>query len=89
MATIINANTKRGQAMISNAKRSEGEYLYEIYDSYSSAKYKAWLDCWNMYHNENGENFHITSHNSFGFSVAWDTKDGLRIETPNNSYLVR
>lgn len=37
---------------------------------------------------EEHDAFSIISHNSFGFNVSWLCKDGMRIETPQNSYLV-
>ena len=66
----------------------EGYYLSEVYSSYSQAKQNAWEYCLNLCNKENGHNFHIISHNTFGFSVAWYVSEGVRIETPKNSYLV-
>ena len=84
----IKATTKKGQNMLQSAKNFQGYTLNEIYDSYSSAKYNAFVYCLNKAANENGKNFHIYSHNSFGFSVAWNVENGVRIETPQNSYLI-
>ena len=91
----INANTKRGQTMLNNAGRYEGFSLREVYGSFSTAKENAWRYCLNLFQKENGYNFRIYSHNTFGFSVAWEITDaetgeivGTRIETPSNSYLV-
>ena len=74
--------------MIENAKRFDGYTLNEVYGKYSNAKYNAFYDCVLKAQAEEGRNFHIFSHNSFGFSVAWEIKEGVRIETPKNSYLV-
>lgn len=84
----IKSTTKKGQAMIQNAKKFEGYTLNEVYGSYSNAKYNAFVYCLNKAQAENGRNFHICSHNTFGFSVAWETDKGVRIETPKSSYLV-
>ena len=51
------------------------------------------MDCMSMYLDGVASNgFHICSHNSFQFSVAWwERREGetvLRVETANNSYCV-
>ena len=87
--TTIRTTTKRGQTMYDNATENyEGYYLNDVYGNYSYAKYKAWEYCLNLCQKEGGNNFHITSHNTFGFTVSWWTVDGLRIETARNSYLI-
>lgn len=84
----IKATTKKGQNMLKNAKNFEGYTLNEVYGKYSSAKYNAFVYCLHKASAENGKNFHICSHNTFGFSVAWEVENGVRIETPQNSYLI-
>ena len=84
----INANTKKGQAMLNSAMNFEGYTLPEVYGKCSPAKEYAWRTCLYQCQAENGKNFHICSHNTFSFSVAWETEKGVRIETANNSYLV-
>ena len=88
MLTIIKSTTKKGAAMLNSAKTFEGYTLNEVYSSYSNAKLCAYHHCLNKAANENGHNFHICAHNTFGFSVAWETEKGVRIETPKNSYLI-
>lgn len=85
----INSNTKKGKSMLEKAcYYDEGFALNEVYSTYSQAKKEAWEYCLRKCNEENGNNFHIISHNTFGFSVAWYVKDGVRVETPNNSYLI-
>ena len=84
----IKSTTKKGQSLIASAKRFDGYTLNEVYGSYSPAKYHAFVDCVYMAQAENGKNFHICSHNTFGFSVAWEVENGVRIETPKSSYFV-
>ena len=84
----INANTKKGQNLIATAKNFEGYTLPEVYGRNSYQKEIAWRECLYKCQAENGRNFHICSHNTFQFSVAWETENGYRIETANNSYLV-
>ena len=86
---IIKATTTRGQAMLNSAKNYEGYSLREVYGNYSSAKENAYCYCRVQCAKENGYNFHICSHNTFSFSVAWETEEGTRIETSNNSYLIQ
>lgn len=86
--TIIKGTTKRGQDMAIRAKHYEGYSLHDVYDNYSDAKINAWGYCLRLCSVENGLNFHICSHNTFGFSVAWEVENGIRIETPKNSYLI-
>ena len=85
----IKATTKKGQAMLDRAKTFEGYTLNEVYGTYSSAKFNAFYDCLTKAQYENGKNFHICSHNTFGFSVAWEVADGVRLETPQNSYFIQ
>lgn len=87
--TIIKAETKKGQSMIERANNCEGYSLHDVYGSFSRAKENAWEYCLNLCHKENGYNFHIISFNTFGFSVAWNTAEGVRIETPQNSYIIK
>lgn len=84
----IKGTTKKGQNMIESAKHFEGYTLDDVYTSYSFAKRNAFTDCVHMAQAENGRNFHICSHNTFGFSVAWEVENGMRIETPKSSYLI-
>lgn len=86
--TTIKATTKRGKALIENASYYQGYYLHDVYDNYSHAKERAWDYCHELCKKENGYNFHIISHNTFSFSVAWYTEKGVRIETSCNSYLI-
>lgn len=87
--TIININTKRGQAMNEKARTNYGTKLEDIYKKYSNEKRRAMAYCKEVCLAENGKNFRIISHNLMKFSVAWETTDGLRIETAEHSYLVK
>lgn len=87
------ASTKQGQNIISRASYHEGYFLKDVYGSVSQSKTNAWVLCHHEFCNSpTSEDFHICSHNTFQFSVAWnDIKDGeriLRVETANNSFLV-
>lgn len=84
----LSLSTKKAQSLLASAQRYAGRTLDEVYQSYSCAKSSAYRWCWNKCAEENGYGFHITSYNTFGFSVSWTTAEGVRIETPNNSYLL-
>lgn len=87
--TIIKSTTKKGQTMLHNAENKEGIYLWQVYENNSRAKENAWNWCFEQCAKEGGTNFRIISHNTFSFSVAWETAEGTRIETANNSYLIK
>ena len=84
----IKADTKQGMKMIESAKHFEGITLDDVYGKCSFQKEVAWRECLYKCQAENGHNFHICSHNTFQFSVAWEVENGIRIETANNSYFV-
>lgn len=86
---VVKGSTAFGKKLILRGSRNEGIYLSQIYDKWSAEKQRAFDRCYDQYlASEEHESFSIISHNSFGFSVSWLCKEGLRIETPKNSYLV-
>lgn len=86
---VVNESTALGKQLIAKGSQYEGTELYQIYDKWSDAKQRAFDWCYDQYlASEDHAAFSIISHNSFGFSVSWLCKDGLRIETPYNSYLI-
>lgn len=89
----LKASTKAGQNIIARAQNNEGSELLDVYGKVSPAKIKAYAECWRMCElTQYAHNFHICSHNTFGFTVAWrgmmDGEEILRYETKDNSYLV-
>ena len=86
---VVKESTALGKQLIERGSRYEGTELYQIYDKWSDAKQRAFDWCYDQYlASEERCAFSIISHNTFGFSVSWLCKEGLRIETPKNSYLV-
>lgn len=86
---VVKESTALGKQLIARGSRYEGTDLCQIYDTWSTEKQRAFDWCYDQYlASEEHEAFSIISHNSWGFSVSWLCKDGLRIETPKNSYLV-
>ena len=93
MSKIIKGSTKRGQQLINRASVNEGYYISDVYDRASNAKEISWRECHDKYHHTTyGHNFHICSHNTFQYSVAWDGiyngEEATFIETATNSYII-
>ena len=86
---VTHQYTKLGDSIMKAGMVDYGTSLDNIYGKCSTAKKVAFEDVWNMYCNdENSEDFHITSYNSFGFSVSWVNDIGVVYVTPNTEYLV-
>lgn len=86
---VVKESTALGKQLIARGSRYEGTHLNQIYDKWSDKKQRAFDRCYDQYlASEEHEAFSIISHNTWGFSVSWLCKDGLRIVTPKNSYLV-
>lgn len=93
MSTIIKGSTKRGQELIKRASVYEGYYISDVYDRASNAKEASWRECHDKYCNTtHAHGFHICSHNTFQYSVAWNGihngEEATFIETANNSYII-
>ena len=84
----IKSTTKKGQNLLAKAVNNEGITLDDVYGKASWQKELAWRECFYKCHAENGHNFHICSHNTFQFSVAWEVENGMRMETAQSSYLI-
>lgn len=94
MAKIISGATKRGQQLLRRASHWEGTDLSDVYGRYSVFKASAIKECREWCEADEGWDFHITSHNTSGFCVAWrytnkETGEVMtRIETPKSTYIV-
>ena len=89
----LKASTKAGQNILRRAEHNEGYFLSEVYSSFSQEKENAWKLCEYEYlTSDSHSNFHICSHNTFGFTVAWLCKiheeECLWYETKDNIYIV-
>lgn len=91
---VISGTTKKGQSLLGMARRYDGETLQDVYGRYSAAKARAYQDCKRWCEEDNGQDFHICSHNCNFFTVAWtfthpETGEIMtRIETASNTYVV-
>lgn len=92
MQKFLKGSTKTGHRWIVSARNCEGYNLNDVYGRYSDAKKEAYENCFRKYASGRSKNFRIFSHNTFGFSVAWEEilegKEYLHIETPQNTYYV-
>lgn len=87
MKTLKSTN-KNGARLVASFNLSSARSLSDCYGRFSTAKACAERECRAKMDAENGEDFRITSYNTFGFSCGWKSSAGLRIETPSASYLV-
>lgn len=94
MGKIIKGSTKFGQSLLARANHFEGTDLDDVYGRWSRAKADAMRSCRRLCEEMNGYNFRIISHNTFGFSVAWNYDNSetgevmTRIETSSNTYII-
>ena len=92
---ILKGSTTKGQNIIARYNRYEGVDLDDVYGRYSSAKSRAWRECYDWYVADNeSTNFHICSHSDQSFSVGWEYVDKetghriIRVETSRYTYRV-
>ncbi len=88
MAKVYYESSKTGQGLIERMEWNEGTELNGLYNSYSYAKAKALEVCKRKCFDMDGYNFHICSHNTWQFTVAWETDEAYYMETANHSYVV-
>lgn len=68
----LNRDTKKAQALIEAFKRStKGQWLGDVYGTYSAEKYTAWLYCLRLQESLRGSGLTVTSHNCWYFSAAF------------------
>ena len=86
----INQYTKRGQQLLEMARRNEGFALSDVYENASYSKRVAYDECLReAFESGDATTFHICSHNTFSFTCAWDSKDGVRYSTSQNDYIIK
>ena len=91
---LVKGNTKKGEELLARAARYEGLFLDDVYGSHSAAKARAYRECRDKCTLNKGWDFHICSHNSQKFSVAWkftnpETGEVMtQIETADYTYIV-
>lgn len=86
----INVNSKKGF----NYKMAFGSFracedIFTAYGRPSYNKVKAWETCKEICKKEKGWGLRIIAYNTCQFTAAFLTNEGLRVETANNSYIVK
>lgn len=86
---VTHQYTKLGDSIMKASTIDHGYFLQDVYTTFSDSKRRAWEDVMEMFFNDdNSEGFHITSYNTYGFSVSWVNDIGVVYITPNTEYLV-
>lgn len=90
---ILKGSTKAGQNIIARGTQWIGDYLGQVYTSWSAEKQNEYDKCYQKYlstpeHSAWG----ICSKNTWQFTVSWlglyDGENALFYETASNSYIV-
>lgn len=85
----IGKNSKLGQRYLWAYEHSTMHSLFDAYKKPSARKIRASINCWLQCAAEKGDNYKITAAGSFTFTAAWQTAQGLRVETAYNSYIIK
>ena len=93
MATVLNYSSKRGADIVKRGEKWEGNWLNQVYDSWSARKQQAFDWCYEKYlATPDHDAWGICSHNTNTFSVSWvgtyNGENALFMETKSNSYVV-
>ena len=98
MVKVIKAGTKKAETLLAGANIYQGRTLFDVYGRVSQDKIKAYNDCAYECVQDGGENFRITSHNTYSFSLAWEFQymnpetgeliPATRIKTSKSNYVV-
>ena len=85
----ISKNSKMGQRYIYLYERAEAQNVREFYKKPSDRKIQACNECRQQCQAEQGLGYRIISGNNYYFTAAWRTSEGLRVETANNSFIIK
>lgn len=84
----IKATTKQGQRFLSAYASATSRSVKEYYKNASSAKISAENSILRSICEAFKHTYRVLSGNSFFFTAAYQTDEGLVVETPENSYLI-
>ncbi len=88
----ISKNSKKGLQYLHAfkiAKNYNVNSLYKVYKNCSAAKYRAFENCETKRRQENAlTDGYILGANCMQFTYAFETTEGLRVETACNSYII-
>lgn len=88
----ISKNSQKGMHYLHSfevAKANNINSLYKVYGRYSTAKMRAFDKCeeTRIYENATSAGYILGANSSF-FTYAFETSEGLRVETACNSYII-
>ena len=87
----ISKNSQKGMNYLHSfemAKAKDIDCLEKVYGRYSHAKGYAFYQCEKTRQNEGGQRGYIIGANSSFFTYAFETAEGLRVETACNSFII-
>lgn len=84
----VKATTKQGQRFLSAYASATSRSVKEYYKTASSAKISAENSILRAIGEAFKHTYRVLSGNSFFFTAAYQSAEGLVIETPGNSYLI-
>lgn len=84
----IKKSSKAGSLYLYRYEHAEATSVEQFYKRPSSRKVRAEKECLKKMFTENGKGYKILSGNTFKFTAAWRTAEGLRVETGAKSFLI-
>lgn len=84
----IKKSSKAGSLYLYRYEHAEATSVEQFYKQPSNVKLYLEKECLKKMFAENGEGYKILGGNSFVFTAAWRTAEGLRVETYTNSFLI-
>ena len=84
----VKATTKQGQRFIAAYANATSSSVKEYYKNASSAKISAENSILRAIGEAFRNTYRVISGNSFFFTAAYQTEEGIVVETPVNSYLI-
>ena len=84
----VKSTTKKGQHFMAAYQTATSRSVKEYYKNASSAKVSAENSILRSIGEAFKNTYRVLSGNSFFFTAAYQTSDGLVVETPGNIYLI-
>lgn len=85
----ISINSKKGAYFVRRYEQSTDTSVMQCYAKPSTAKTRAEVWCKRAMIEEGGQGYKVISYNCMKFSAGWTVPAWLRIETAENSYLIK
>ena len=68
----VKGSTAQGQRLVESGSQWIGDYLYQVYNKWSSEKQRQFDSCYETYAKmDNSVAFGICSKNTYGFTCSW------------------